>query len=415
MSNFAGLLKENIQKYGEYKQFIYVGSGGDLSLTNIEIENRACRLASSLKNLDVKKGDVIAVILVDMLEIPPIINGIIRAGAVFLPIIPGLTVSEIRRIICDSKTKVIITEDNLYAKVEKAIRGSDYIKKIISIGSAEGSKVIPYKYLIQEGSASQKDTIVDVSNDDLAMLIYNGANGFYKGIMLTHGNLISSMKLCSSIWPYDKRTRGLIIFPMNNIFGICSYFEYYIHGCTTIFLPKFNPSKVLDTITDYQITTAGLVPSMLIMMMQIYDTHRHSMNSIDMLYCGGAFISKDTLMKATNILNIPIYQAYGMSETCGAIVRQTKDRPLKYGAVGHTVAGTQLKIVDAKLKEFNPGIEGDIICKGPSIMKGYYNRNEETKKVIRDGWLLTGDIGKLDNDGELYFIKRKKMTCKAGI
>jgi len=414
MTNIARMLGENIQKFGEYEQFIYLGSDDEVVLTNVEIENRARALATGLEKLGVTKGDIVGVIISNIPEIPQAINGIMRLGAVFSPIIFALTPPEIRYILEDSKAKVIITEKKLWPKVKEATQGVNSVKRIVVIGNVEEPNVIQYDDLLKE--ADKRGDVKEVSKDDLAILMYTaGTTGFSKGVMLSHNNLESNMRQGAKVWPFDHGDRSIITLPMNHIYGVISYLESCAVGCTTVLLPQFDPVKVLDVITDYKITVVGLVPTMIIMMMQVYDSNKHSMKSMKLMVSSGAPLAEETLKQAMKIFGIQIYHAYGLTEAGPTVARQRKDRPLKYGSVGPPLPGLKLKLVYDDGKEVPQGKEGEIICKGPGVMKGYWNKPELTAAALKDGWLYTGDLGRLDEDGELYITGRKKdLIIKGG-
>ena len=412
--NVARLLGENVQKFGEYEQFIHVGADGEVVLTNVEIENRARALATGLKRLGVTKGDIVGVILGNVPEIPQTINGIVRLAAVFMPIIFALTPPEIRHILEDSKAKVIITEEKLWPKVKEAAQEVDSVKTVIIIGNVEGSNIVQYNDLLKE--ADERGDVEEVSNDDLAILMYTaGTTGFSKGVMLSHDNLESNMRQGAEVWPFDHSTRILITMPMSHSYGMTSYHEGCAFGCTTVLLPRFDPVQVLDVIRDYEITVIGLVPTMITMLTEVYDPGKHSMKSMKLMVSSGAPLPEETLERAVEMLGIQIYNAYGLTEAGPTVARQRKDRPLKYGSVGPPLPGVELKLVDDDGNEVPQGKEGEIICKGPGIMKGYWNKPELTAAVLKDGWLYTGDLGRLDEERDLQITGRKKdLIIKGG-
>lgn len=412
--NIANALPENVQKFGEYEQFIYLGQDGKIVLTNVEIENRANAIATNLKKLGVEKGDIVGVVLSNISEIPQTLNGIIRSGAVFLPIIFVLTSSEIRYILEDSQAKVVITEEKLWPKINEAAQGLNCVQNIIVIGNAEGPKVIRYSDLLK--GANEKVNVVDVADNDLAILMYtSGTTGFPKGVMLTHSGMKLSVKMATEVWPHNNNTRGLIALPMNHIFGVASCLEGYAAGCASVLLSQFDPLKVLEVIKDYKITLIGLVPTMITMMMQVYDPIKHSMESIDMIVSSGGPLAVETLEQAEKMFGVPIYQAYGMTEVGGSIARQRKDRPRKGGSTGFSLPGLELKLVDDNENEVPQGQDGEVVCRGPVVMKGYLNKPEETADALRGGWLHSGDLGRFDEEGELYLTGRKKdLIIKGG-
>jgi acyl-CoA synthetase (AMP-forming)/AMP-acid ligase II len=405
--NIAKMLGENVQKFGEYEQLIYIVSENKAVLTNVEIENRARALATGLKNLGVTKGDIVGVCVSNISEIPEIMNGIMRVGATFLPIIFALTPSEIRYILEDSKAKILITEEKFWTKVKEAITGIGQREKIIVIGNVKQSDIIQYEELLKE--SDERGGLEDVSKYDLAILMYtSGTTGAPKGVMLTHNNLISSMKQGAEVWPSDHYDRILITVPMNHIYGVLFYHESCAFGPSIVLIPWFDAEMVLSLITEYRITVAPLVPTMITMMMEKYDPCRHNLESLKYMISAGAPLAEETWREVKRKLNIELYHGYGLTEAGPTVARQYPKRVFKYGSVGPPIPGLEVKIVDDNGDELSQGKEGEVICKGPGIMKGYWNKPKETAAALKDGWLYTGDLGRFDEDRELYITGRKK-------
>ncbi len=412
--NIAQLIKENVQKFGEYEQLIFIGPEDKVILTNVEIENGGARLAAGLKALGIKKGDIVASCVSNSPQIPEIMNGIMRTGAAFLPIIYALTPSEIRYILEDSLAKIVITEENLLGKVLEAVKDVKTVTKVAVLENSVDPEVMAYETLLK--LSDDRGDVEDVLADDLAILMYtSGTTGRPKGVMLTHNNLLSSMQQGAEVWPSDHNDRVLITVPMNHIYGVLFYHESCAFGSSMVLIPWFDAGKALTLITDYKITITPLVPTMITMMMEKYDPVRHSLKSIKYMISAGAPLAEETWQKARQMFGLDLYHGYGLTEGGPTVARQRPDKPFKYGSVGPSIPGLEVKIVDDQDHELSPGKEGEIICQGPGIMKGYLNKPEETAAALKEGWLHTGDLGRMDENGELYVTGRKKdLIIKGG-
>jgi long-chain acyl-CoA synthetase len=414
MSNNIGRwLDDNVRKYGEYKQFIFLGPQGEKSWTNKEILEQARALAAGLRAAGIKKGDIIGSVISNIPEIPEIMNGVNRMGAVYLPIIYMLTAAEIRYILEDSACKVVVTEDVLLPKVREAASGLKTIEKIILVGKETAPDILPYSNLIKSPG---KADVADVDKEDIAILMYtSGTTGFPKGVMLTHHNLECQMKAGFSVWSCNPGEALLTTIPMNHIYGVLSCLEGYFSGFVNILMPPFDPRKVLDVLKQYNVKVIPVVPTMLIFMMMVADPKKDDLSFMDLLVCSGGPLAMDTMKQSEAIFHKEITQGYGCTEVGGSIARQRRDWPRKPGSVGFPMPGLALKIVDDDGKEMPRGSEGEIICKGPIVTRGYLNKPKETAAAIKDGWLHTGDLGKIDEDGELYITGRKKdLIIKGG-
>lgn len=414
MSNNIGqFLDINVWEYGEYKQFIYLGNSIEKSLTNCQILASARALATGLKIHGIKKGDVVATVLSNIPELPEIINGVIRTGATYLPIVFMFTAPEIRYIIKDSACKAIITEDKLLPKVLEAVDGLEQQIDIILIGQEYGKGTINYKDLLTVND--ERGNVVEVNRDDLALLMYTpGVTGYPKGVMLSHFNMYTQMKSCVSIWGTDKGESLITTVPMNTIYGVITCLEGYSTGFTNILMPPFDPRKVLDTVRKYRVSVLPVVPTMLNFMLMVWDEAKDDLSSLDLLICSSAPLPLDTLTKAQEAFGVEITQGYGCTEVGGTISLQRRDWPHKPGSTGFPIPGITVKIVNDDGIEVPRGSEGEIICKGPMITCGYLNKLKESTDAFRDGWFYTGDVGKFDEDGELYVTGRKKDVIIKG-
>ena len=413
-SNISRFLEFNVAHYGEYEQFIYLGPEGEKRLKNTDLLDQARRLSTGLRKMGVQKGDIIGTVVSNLPETPVLINGINRCGAVYLPIIFMLTAKEIRYILEDSRCKFVLVEDKLLPKVREAADGVKTVETIIVIGQERGAGLLPYDDLMTKGD--ELGDVVPVEADDLSILMYtSGTTGFPKGVMLSHRNMEKQMMTGSQVWGGKKGEIMLTTVPMNHIFGVISTLELYHLGCVSLLMPPFDPRKVLDAIRDYRVSFIPVVPTMLIFLMMVFDPAKDDTSSLDLLICSGGPLALDTLENAQKTFKIEITQGYGCTEVGGSMTRQRRDWPRKPGSVGFPMPGLALRVVNADGKDVPRGEEGEVICKGPIVMKGYLNKPEETSAALVNGWLHTGDIGKLDEDGELYITGRlKDLIIKGG-
>jgi long-chain acyl-CoA synthetase len=411
--NIGRWLDDNVRKYGEYKQFIYLGPAGEQTWTNKQILEHAKALATGLQNIGIKKGDVLGSVISNIPEIPEIMNGVTRMGGTYLPIIYMLTPAEIRYILQDSACKFVITEDSLLPKVREAASGLDTIQRIIVVGKEKAADIIPYGDLLKDSS---KGNVADVDKEDLAILMYtSGTTGFPKGVMLTHNNLECQMKTGYSVWSCNPGDALLTTIPMNHIYGVLSCLEGYFSGFVNILMPPFDPRKVLDALKKYNVKIIPVVPTMLIYMLLVADPKKDDLSFVDLLVSSGGPLAQDLIRQTEEVFKKEITQGYGCTEVGGSVARQRRDWPRKPGSVGFPMPGLALKIVDENDNEVPRGTEGEIICCGPIVTKGYLNKPKETAEAIVNGWLHTGDLGRLDDVGELYITGRKKdLIIKGG-
>ena len=268
----------------------------------------------------------------------------------------------------------------------------------------------------KKGDAAPVPSVMDLDAEDLGILMYtSGSTGFPKGVMLTHGNLIANVLMGEKAFPVARTDTFFAAVPMNHIYGVTGINQAFYYGNTFILIPWFDAVKTLEILTDYKVAVAGFVPTMIIRMMEKYDSSRHDLQHMKQLVCSGAPLAEETLIQAQNLFGVRLYHGYGCTETASAIARQLIGGAFKMGSVGPPIPGMALRLVDDEVKDVAPGESGEIIVKGPNVMKGYWNKPRETAEALRDGWFHTGDLGRLDEDGELYIVGRKKdLIIKGG-
>ncbi|MFF4029552.1 class I adenylate-forming enzyme family protein [Streptomyces sviceus] len=372
-------------------------SDGRQSLTNTQLLDRVRAAALQLQDLGIGPGDVVALKLTNRIEFVLLLFAAWRIGATITPVNPSMTDVEVDRQVRDSGARLLVVEDR-----EAPV--------------TDGTAVLAVGALHTEGASSDHAPHVDSSA--LALLIYtSGTTGTPKGVMLDHANIdaMTEMgRLSLDIGPAD---RCLLILPLFHVNGIVvSVLTPLLAGASVVIAGgRFDPHSFFDLVEQERPTFFSAVPTIYGMLAALPDDVRPDTSSLRFGVCGAAPASAELLNRFEARYGFPLVEGYGLSEgTCGSTVNPVAG-PRRAGTVGLPFPGQQIRIVDAEGTEVGPGTDGEVLVKGPNVMRGYLGRPEETARVIVDGWLHTGDVGHLDAEGYLTLVGRSKdMIIRGG-
>jgi len=243
------------------------------------------------------------------------------------------------------------------------------------------------------------------------VIIYtSGTTGLPKGVMLTHANLYSNAVNSSAARRVKREDVSLAVLPLSHSFGITVMNNSLIYGNLWVLLPRFDVEEVFKAIDAHRVTTFPGVPAMFNMMLLAARElkQKYDLSSLREVTSGSAPLLPETYAAFERVFNVKIRQGYGLSEASPIVSVPYDGREIKPASVGQAIPGTELRIVDELGGEVNPGQVGELIVKGPNVSPGYYNLPRETAATFRDGWLYTGDMARLDDEGYLYLVERKK-------
>ncbi|QNK48286.1 long-chain-fatty-acid--CoA ligase [Brevibacterium sp. PAMC23299] len=434
-------LKESAEEFPDKVSIHFQGK----ELTFREVHESALKFAAYLKSIGLQKGERVAVMLPNCPQGVISFFGILMAGGVVVQTNPTYTERELEYQMKDSGAKMILVMDILFPRVSAVASRTD-IEHIIVTAIKEylpfpKNLIYPFIQKKQYGivinvehegnhhlfSEIMKRKIteevvtvpIDVNND-LALLQYTGGTtGFPKGVMLTHKNLLANTKMCNA-WLY-KNKRGeeriLAILPFFHVYGMTTVLVLSVmEGNTMIIMPKFDVEATLKTIQKQKPTMFPGAPTMYIGLLNHPDIAKYDLSSINACISGSASLPLEVQEQFEKITGGKLVEGYGLSETSPVThANFIWDQPRVKGSVGLPWPDTDSAILSLESNEELPPNEiGEIAIKGPQVMKGYWNRPDETEKTFKNGWLLTGDLGYMDEQGFFYVVERKKDTIIAG-
>lgn len=413
----------NCVRFGPYKEFIYEDQQQVREYTNIQVAKEATQLAAGMRAMGIEKGDRVLVMMPNALEVVIAYQAIARAGAIIIPVLPLLKGPEVYYIAENSGAKAMFTSVLLLPLLRNALVNIPTMRYIISTGIAEeqtpaadGSpSLIPYSDVVAKGAGKADSYLthleeVVVSSDDTAVILYtSGTTGRPKGVVLSHSSLIANATGARGP-AYEARSEDtqLAILPLAHAYGIIALNVAYLAGVTVVMHPRFDPSSVLLAIERYRINAFAAVPAMLVALLNTPDANKYDTSSLQYCVSGSAPLPVHVLKEFEQKFSCHVFQGYGLSEASAALTASGSNMQQKPGSVGVPLPNVEVRVVDESDNPLPAGQIGEVIARGPNIMKGYYNMPEETTAALRNDWLYTGDMGYLDEDGYLYIVERKK-------
>jgi long-chain acyl-CoA synthetase len=408
--NIARLAERNLEEFGPYDCLFYE----DRPMTNQEFIVLASRFAAGLEGLGAQRGDRLAVLAANSPEVILSYSAIWRLGGIAIPVVLALAPGEIRYILENSGTKIVITSPELLPKLKDATSGSSPVEKIILMGNERHEGTTLMGEVISSGS--ERFATIEADEDDVCTIIYTaGTTGRPKGVMLTHGNLLSNADGFIRHVGLDHKDRRLVVLPLSHAFGLGTCNTTFLSGAKTYIMKSFNALEVLQAIERYRITQMSVVPTMIILMLNHPEAGRFDTSSMRLWISGSAPLPVEVMGAFERKFGGTILEGYGCSEASAGVSINPVKGPVKPGSVGVPFHEVEVKIVEVGGEGTPAGGEGEILVRGPNVMKGYYGMPEETREVLRDGWLHTGDICRVDEDGYIYVVDRiKDLIIRGG-
>ena len=398
--NLARLNEEAFERRGDYPSMFYEGRWHDSG----ELFERSSRLAGGLIELGIEPGDRVAVCMANCPEVSVSYQALWRAGAVVTPAMFLLSPEDLRHVIAHSEAAAVITTPQFLDKVREATAGLGHVRHLISTGPGDG--VIALSSLEESDPAS----IVPRADDDLAVLLYTGGTtGRAKGVMISHASLNFTGHAVQQAAHVEGVTRALMALPLAHAYGILVTISalHTPERPVTVLLRWFDAATFLGMVQEHGVQTAPLVPSM-IQLLLAQPLEEFDLTSLRYLGSGAAPLAPEFVEElGRRVPWVSIRQGYGLSETAALVSTNPAGRE-KPGSVGLPIPGTEVRILDDSCRALRAGEPGEVCVRSPAVMQGYWRAPAATAETIREGWLHTGDIGYLDDQGYLFIVDRKK-------
>jgi long-chain acyl-CoA synthetase len=372
----------------------------DFALNYGLLEQAAMRIAGMLAERKVEPGDRVALMLPNVPHFVVAYYGILRAGAVVVPLNVLNKRREVEYYLRDSGAKLLFVWQD-FAQ-EAAPAAEDFGCECIQVAPGEFEQT-----LFQTDPLEQ---MVERQSSDTAVLLYtSGTTGTPKGAELTHDNLLRNCRASRELFDLGQGVVVLGALPLFHSFGqTCAMNNCVVAGGMLTLLPRFDPVKALEIIQRDQVAVFEGVPSMYGAILNVPEHPRYDTSTLRCCASGGAAMPVELMRGFEQAFNCQILEGYGLSETSPVASFNHPDRERKPGSIGTPIAGVEMKVVDDSDRELPAGEVGEIVIRGHNVMKGYWGRPEATAEAMRGGWFHSGDLARVDADGYFFIVDRKK-------
>ena len=399
--HLARLADQAHERVGDHQALLFEGTWH----SSFELHLRAQKVAGGLRALGVQPGDRVVVLMMNTPEVGITYNALWRAGAVVTPVLFLISPAELRHILVDSGAVGVVVTPELLPLLLPSTEGLGL--HVLVVGDAPEATVGTTPYATLEDADPL--AVTSRSDQDMAALLYTGGTtGRAKGVMLSHHGLWSSGQALSANSRVLPTTRSVLPLPLSHAFGlIVTISGMHAEEPKLAVLQRwFNAQDWVALVEEHRLESSAVVPSMLTMLMAL-PLEQHDLSCLRYFGSGGAPLPPSLRQQVQGRLGVEIFEGYGCTES-SAVISSSAPGASRPGSVGKALSHAEIEIRDDAGVALPAGADGEICVRGAGVMNGYWNSPEQTAETVVDGWLHTGDIGHLDDEGFLYIVDRKK-------
>ena len=401
--NITEILKKTAERLPDKIAYYF----NDRGTTFKELQDMSDACALGLQQKGLRKGDRVAIFTFNSLEFIIAWFGTVKLGAVVIPINIMLKARESKYILENAEVNALIVHQTQIDMINTFLAELPFLKNIVVIGK-EPAEFTSFTDLC--ALRPPQDLTVDCAPDDTATMIYtSGTTGFPKGAMLTHGNLYSNVRGLITVLNLQEETVRVSVTPFFHAMGLTvSILAVAMLGSTVVSQAKLDFVEFLKANEKYRATVVSGAPALHYLLVSDPRTDQYDLSLWKIAMSGSAPLPVEVIRKFEAKFGIPMVEAYGLTEVTTAATSNPYDGVRKPGSVGLPLPELEVKIFDDQDRDLPAGKIGEIVIRGPAVMKGYYNNPQATEETLKDGWLHTGDVGYQDEDGYLFIVDRKK-------
>ncbi len=408
--NVGKYLDDAVERFKDhpYMQFY------DETITYNELKKKVNVLANALKKQGFKKGDFIHVLVQNSPETLMSYLAILKIGCVAGPINGWWKGPEIEYLLNDSKGRGLIIQDQYMPILEEIKDKCTNLEKVIQVDGEIAPGNIDFADLLADGDDTPVEC--DATPEDVAYIFYtSGTTGNPKGVLLSHKNIVADANGINAALKTEEKRTFLCFLPLFHVNAMLTCTSSMEKGHTIVLRKQFSASEFWEVVDQFKVNFWSAVPAVYQILLTDPTRQKYDLSSLEFGICGAAPLTEETMTSFQDTFNIPIVEGYGLTEgTCVSTINP-RDGVRKIGSIGIALPGQEIKILDENGNEQPVSKPGEICIKGDNVMMGYFNKPEETAKTIVDGFLYTGDVGIIDEDGYIFIVDRKKdMIIRGG-
>ena len=388
---------------------------GERRLTYGHLNRRVNQLARSLQVLGLKHGDRCAILAYNCHEYVEVIFAVAKLGLILVPLNWRLSPSELAFNLSDSGSETLFF-DSEFAEVITQLREKTTINRMIVLGHEPGPDADAYEEILSQQPDAEPQADQPAVLDDAHIIMYTaGTTGKPKGAVLSQGASFWNATNLTVDMNFTQNDRNLSVLPMFHIGGIGLFTLPVLYmGGTVVIQRTFDPEQTLNLLKKENITLFFGVAAVFLFLIQHSDFNSKAFAKVRVVMSGGAPLP-ESLVRQYDEAGIVLQQGFGMSEAAPSIATLSKNLALKKaGSIGRALFHVEARVVDDEMNDLPAGYEGELVIRGPNLMQGYWNRPEATKDAFEGGWFHTGDVARMDEDGDLYIVDRKKDMFISG-
>jgi fatty-acyl-CoA synthase len=411
--NVGSLLTMQANKFPDRTALVYENK----RFTYRQFNQRSNQIANALLRFGLQKGDRVATLLFNSHELVEVFMGAAKVGGVFTPINFRLAAEEVIYLVNHSDARVFAFGEEFFSLVGNILPHLPKVEKFISVGKAPFPRAIEYEPLLQ-GSRDDEPGFAVSEDDECQMLYTSGTTGRPKGAVLSHGNVLWNLVNMLLAREDKEGESALVTGPLYHAAALNNHFLIRLAlAGASVLMKHFDPRIFMEIIQKEKVNVISGAPAMFHLLLNLPEVEKYDARSITRCTLGSSTLPDETKKKLLKLLPNAggIYDVYGATEASPTVtVLKAADSFRKTACVGPAVPFLEVRIVDNQDREVPRSEPGEIICRGPNVMKGYYKDPEGTAEALKGGWLHTGDIGRMDEEGFVYIVDRKKDMIISG-